>query len=110
MSDLAKNLLTQYYGLNSESTDKRFLSIHKSVEDAKNEEEKQVTEQTSLSTNEENVAEDESQVVNHFLQFLYASLFMLMQSIKFNSSTYLLPDYLATHNLCVIFSMDLIIT
>ncbi|XP_053984266.1 uncharacterized protein LOC128879291 isoform X1 [Hylaeus volcanicus] len=61
MSDLAKNLLTQYYGLNSESPSKRFLSIHKSIEDAKNEEEKQVTDQISLTTNEENVSENESQ-------------------------------------------------
>nr|XP_031838370.1 probable serine/threonine-protein kinase DDB_G0278509 [Nomia melanderi] len=62
MSDLAKTLLSEYYGLNSESTNKTFVSIHKSIENAKAEEEKHFTEQTSVTTNEENVvSEDEYQ-------------------------------------------------
>ncbi|XP_076643935.1 uncharacterized protein LOC143354081 isoform X2 [Halictus rubicundus] len=61
MSDLAKNLLTQYYGLNSETTGRKFLSIHRSIENVKSEEVKQVTEQTSVTTNEENISEDECQ-------------------------------------------------
>ncbi|XP_076294254.1 uncharacterized protein LOC143215742 isoform X2 [Lasioglossum baleicum] len=61
MSDLTKNLLTQYYGLNSEATGRKFLSIRRSIENVKSEEVKQVTEQTSVTTNEENISEDECQ-------------------------------------------------
>ncbi|KOC65091.1 Leucine-rich repeat-containing protein 27 [Habropoda laboriosa] len=61
MCDLAKDLLTQYYGLGAESSGKRFLSIHQSVGHAKNEEEKQVTEQPFLPTSEENVSDEDSQ-------------------------------------------------
>lgn len=61
MSDLAKDLLSQYYGLGAESSGKRYLSIHRSIENAKKEEEKQVTEQAS-STNEENASDEEVQV------------------------------------------------
>lgn len=67
MSDLVTNLLTQYYGLGVESSGKKFLSIHQSVENAKKEEEKQVTEENSLSTNEENPSEGESKVINNYL-------------------------------------------
>ncbi|CAD1477563.1 unnamed protein product, partial [Heterotrigona itama] len=60
MSDLAKDLLSQYYGLGADSRGNRCLSIHRSVENAKNEEEKQVAEQASL-TNEENASDEEVQ-------------------------------------------------
>lgn len=76
MSDLAKSLLSQYYGLNSESTNRTFVSIHKSIENAKTEEEKQFTEQTSVTTNEENiVSEDEYQV----LRIYYNKHYILFQ-------------------------------
>ncbi|XP_071872022.1 uncharacterized protein [Bombus fervidus] len=61
MSDLARDLLTQYYGLGAESNSKRCLSINHCIQNIKNEEEKQVTEQTSLTTKEENVSDVESQ-------------------------------------------------
>ena len=61
MSDLAKDLLSQYYGLGTDSSGKRCMSIHRSIENARNEEEKQVTEQASL-TNEENASDKEFQV------------------------------------------------
>ncbi|CAK9823668.1 Leucine-rich repeat-containing protein 27 [Anthophora retusa] len=62
MSDLAKDLLTRYYGFDAELSGKRFLSIHQSVEDAKNEEEKQITELTTcLTTDEENLSNEDSQ-------------------------------------------------
>ncbi|KZC07781.1 PREDICTED: E3 ubiquitin-protein ligase LRSAM1-like [Dufourea novaeangliae] len=64
MSDLARNLLTRYYGLNSESTGKRFLSIHESVENTKNEDEKQVVEHTSVTSNEASASEDGCQKSN----------------------------------------------
>ncbi|XP_029047485.2 plant intracellular Ras-group-related LRR protein 9-like [Osmia bicornis bicornis] len=64
MSDLAKNLLTQYYGLGTGSNGKRFLSIHQSVENIKRDEEIQVIEQTS-STNEEKSSDEESQKDNN---------------------------------------------
>nr|XP_012148126.1 PREDICTED: probable serine/threonine-protein kinase roco5 isoform X1 [Megachile rotundata] len=60
MTDLAKNLLSQYYGLGAES-DKRFLSIHQSVDNIKRDEEKQVSDQISSTTNEENVSDEESE-------------------------------------------------
>ncbi|KAK1130786.1 hypothetical protein K0M31_018895 [Melipona bicolor] len=60
MSDLTKDLLSQYYGLGAEPSDKRCMSIHRSIENAKYEEEKQVTEQTS-STNEDNASDKEFQ-------------------------------------------------
>ncbi|XP_043518965.1 E3 ubiquitin-protein ligase LRSAM1-like isoform X1 [Frieseomelitta varia] len=60
MSDLVKDLLSQYYGLGAESSGKRCMSIHRSIENARNEEEKQVTEQASL-TNEENTSDEEFQ-------------------------------------------------
>lgn len=63
MSDLARDLLTQYYGLGTESNSKRCLSINRCIQNIKNEEEKQVTEQTSLTIKEENVSDVESQVV-----------------------------------------------
>ncbi|XP_076682082.1 uncharacterized protein LOC143376097 isoform X2 [Andrena cerasifolii] len=63
MSDLVTNLLTQYYGFGAESSGKKFLSIHQSVENAK-EEDEQVTEQNSLSTSEENPSEEESKKDN----------------------------------------------
>ncbi|XP_078036409.1 uncharacterized protein LOC144469719 isoform X2 [Augochlora pura] len=61
MSDQAKNLLVLYYGLNSKVTARKFLSIHKSIENVKSEEAKQATEQTSVTTNEENISQDECQ-------------------------------------------------
>lgn len=63
MSDLARDLLTQYYGLGAESNSKRCLSINRCIQNIKNKEEKQVTEQTSLTSKEENVSDVESQVV-----------------------------------------------
>ncbi|XP_033333109.2 uncharacterized protein LOC117224356 isoform X2 [Megalopta genalis] len=61
MSDQAKNLLTLYYGLNSKVTATKFLSIHKSIDNIKSGEVRQFTEQTSVTTNEENISEDECQ-------------------------------------------------
>ncbi|XP_033318343.1 E3 ubiquitin-protein ligase LRSAM1-like [Bombus bifarius] len=61
MSDLARDLLTQYYGLGTESNSKRCLSINRCIQNIKNEEEKEVTEQTSLTIKEENVSDVESQ-------------------------------------------------
>lgn len=63
MSDLARDLLTQYYGLGTESNSKRCLSINRCIQNIKNEEEKEVTEQTTLTIKEENVSDVESQVV-----------------------------------------------
>lgn len=63
MSDLARDLLTQYYGLGTDSNSKRCLSINCCIQNIKNEEEKQVTEQTSLTIKEENMSDVESQVV-----------------------------------------------
>ncbi|XP_026669067.1 uncharacterized protein LOC108624489 [Ceratina calcarata] len=64
MSDLTKDLLTQYYGIGSGTSGKKLLSIHQSVENVKNEEERQVTDQTSSLANEENVSDVESQKEN----------------------------------------------
>ncbi|XP_017760317.1 PREDICTED: E3 ubiquitin-protein ligase LRSAM1-like [Eufriesea mexicana] len=61
MSDLTKDLLMQYYGLGAESSNKKFLSIHRCIENMKNEEENQVTEESALATNEENAADEGSQ-------------------------------------------------
>lgn len=63
MSDLARDLLTQYYGLGTESNSKRCLSISRCIQNIQNEEEEQVTEQTSVTIKEENVSDVESQVV-----------------------------------------------
>lgn len=62
MSDLAKDLLIQYYGFGAASSGKKFLSIHRNIERVKNEDENQITEQHSLISNDENVANKEFQV------------------------------------------------
>lgn len=62
MSDLAKDLLIQYYGFGAASSGKKFLSIHRNIERVKNEDEKQITEH-SLTSNDENVANEEFQVI-----------------------------------------------
>ncbi|CAL7938738.1 unnamed protein product [Xylocopa violacea] len=64
MCDLAKDLLTQYYGIGTELSGKKFLSIHQSVQNAKNEEEKEITEQTTLINNEEDISDEEFQEEN----------------------------------------------
>ncbi|XP_076231234.1 uncharacterized protein LOC143177256 [Calliopsis andreniformis] len=60
MSDLATNLLTQYYGLGEESSNKKLVLIHQIVQNSKLDNGKQVTEEASVTTNEENVSEEES--------------------------------------------------
>lgn len=62
MSDLAKDLLIQYYGFGAASSGKKFLSIHRNIERVKNEDENQITEQHSLISNDKNVANKEFQV------------------------------------------------
>ena len=62
MSDLAKDLLIQYYGFGAASSGKKFLSIYRNIERVKNEDENQITEQHSLISNDENVANKEFQV------------------------------------------------
>lgn len=73
MSDLAKDLLTQYYGFGAASSGKKFLSIHRNIERVKNEDEKQITEQHSLTNNDENVANEELQVIK-ILYFIFIYL------------------------------------
>lgn len=80
MSDLAKDLLIQYYGFGAASSGKKFLSIHRNIERVKDEDEKQVTEQHSLTTNDENVANEEFQVIKieYFIcAFIYKILIIL---------------------------------
>lgn len=78
MSDLAKDLLIQYYGFGAASSGKKFLSIHRNIERVKDEDEKQVTEQHSLTTNDENVANEEVIKIEYFIcAFIYKILIIL---------------------------------
>ncbi|XP_029171942.1 E3 ubiquitin-protein ligase LRSAM1-like [Nylanderia fulva] len=50
MSDIAENLLTQYYGLSKKSETENFLSIHECVSNVENNVEKLIGEQSTVDT------------------------------------------------------------
>lgn len=52
MSDIAENLLTQYYGLSKKSETETFLSIHECVSNAENNVEKLIGEQSTVDTDD----------------------------------------------------------
>lgn len=54
MSDIAENLLTQYYGLSKKSETEKFLSIHECMSNVENDVEKLIGEQSTVDTANDN--------------------------------------------------------
>lgn len=72
MSDIAENLLAQYYGLSKKSETEKFVSIHDCVNNAENIE-KLIGEQSTVDTNDNDTSgETEMQVqVRNLIQFVF---------------------------------------
>lgn len=58
MSDIAENLLAQYYGLPKKSKTEKFLSIHENVNNTENDIEKLIGEQSIVDTNDNDTSEE----------------------------------------------------
>lgn len=73
MSDIAENLLAQYYGLSKKSETEKFVSIHDCVNNAENDIEKLIGEQSTVDTNDNDTSgETEMQVqVRNLIQFVF---------------------------------------
>ncbi|KAL6446383.1 hypothetical protein ACFW04_001160 [Cataglyphis niger] len=61
MSDIAENLLTQYYGLSTKSETEKFLSIHECVSNVENDVEKLIGEQSTVDTANDNDTSKETE-------------------------------------------------
>ncbi|XP_050449037.1 leucine-rich repeat and death domain-containing protein 1-like isoform X2 [Cataglyphis hispanica] len=61
MSDIAENLLIQYYGLSTKSETEKFLSIHECVSNVENDVEKLIGEQSTVDTANDNDTSKETE-------------------------------------------------
>ncbi|CAL1673888.1 unnamed protein product [Lasius platythorax] len=58
MSDIAENLLAQYYGLSKKSETEKFLSIHECVSNVENNAEKLIGEQSTVDTDDNDTSRE----------------------------------------------------
>lgn len=69
MSDIAENLLAQYYGLSKKSETEKFLSIHECVSNVENNAEKLIGEQSTVDTDDNDTSRETEVQVRSLIQF-----------------------------------------